>query len=124
MVYDLACPGFQIPVSEPVSAAITVSPEPVKPQEVVEEVRESMSQDNNDFVRLRYLFWKHLGWSERVKILVELDLLPTNLNQPIPQTMERLALENASKEGNQKLKELWDAIMALIPEEQREVNPF
>ena len=38
--------------------------------------------------------------------------------------MERLALETANKEGAQKLKALWDEIMAHIPEDQREANPF
>lgn len=123
MVYDLACPGFKIPVPKPVSA-IPIVPEAKKVEQIVEEARESMNQDNNSFIRLRYLFWKHLDLSERLKVLVELNILPPNLNQPLPQTMERLALENANKEGTFKLKELWVAIMARVPEDQREANPF
>ncbi len=123
MVHNLHCPGFQMSVQEPVSVVSTI-PELVKIQEVVDEVRESMNQDNNSFIRLRYFFWKHLDWSERLKVLVELDILPPNLNQPLPQTMERLALENANKEGALKLKALWDAIMVRVPEDQREANPF
>jgi metallophosphoesterase superfamily enzyme len=123
MVHDLACPGFKMPAPKPVSA-IPIVPKVEKEEQVVDVVRESMNQDNNSFVRLRYLFWKHLDWSERLKVLVELDILPPNLNQPLPQTMERLALENANKAGKLKLKAIWDAIMARVPEDQRESNPF
>ncbi len=123
VVHNLHCPGFQMSGQDPVSVVSTI-PELVKIQEVVDEVRESMNQDNNSFIRLRYFFWKHLDWSERLKVLVELDILPPNLNQPLPQTMERLALENANKEGALKLKALWDAIMVRVPEDQREANPF
>jgi hypothetical protein len=119
--YSLHCPAFQMPVQKSVAALPNVTKSVVIP-DVVEEVRESMNQDNDSFIRLRYLFWKHLDWSARLKVLVELDILPANLNQPIPQTLERLALENASKSG--KLKELWSAIMDRIPEDQRETNPF
>jgi hypothetical protein len=55
-------------------------------------------------------------------VLVEIDLLPTTTNQPMPQTLERLALDQARSSG--KLYELWAAIMEVVPQEKREANPF
>ena len=69
LVYNLHCPEFQVPIQEPVAIA-SADPKPVNVQEVVEEARESMNKDNNGFIRLRYLFWKHLDWSERLTVLV------------------------------------------------------
>jgi hypothetical protein len=81
-----------------------------------------IQDESEQFARLRYFFWKYLDWSERLKILVDLDLLPSTLNQPVPQTFERLALDKARTNG--KLHELWAAVMTIVPAEKREPNPF
>ena len=120
MVYHIPCPGFLAPTHKLVPGAQD-SPETITTTVNKREVLESMN-DEEPFARLRYLFWKHLNWRERLTVLADLDVLPSNLTQPIPQIMERLALENARNEG--KLKALWDAIMVNIPEDQRETNPF
>lgn len=83
----------------------------------------SMSNPSADFDRLRYIFWRYLDWRQRVKVLVEVDALPETADQPVPQTMERIALENLAKDAA-KLHALWEAIMPLLPEEKREENPF
>jgi hypothetical protein len=82
-----------------------------------------MSSDNAGFDRLRYLFWRYLDWQQRLKILVAIDALPKTADQPIPQTLERLALETAASSAG-KLHDLWEAIMPLIPAEKRATNPF
>jgi hypothetical protein len=120
MVFHLACPEFQIPVHEPVLMVKDFSKEAIA-QVNKGEVQEIMN-DEEPFTRLRYLFWKYLDWSARLKVLADLDVLPSNLSQPIPQIMERLALKNARDEG--KLSAIWEAVMAFVPEGQREPNPF
>jgi hypothetical protein len=54
--------------------------------------------------------------------LVELDILPEMIDKPVPQTMERLALDAARDQG--KLHDLWAAVMEIVPEGKREANPF
>ncbi len=83
----------------------------------------SMSNSSAGFDRLRYLFWRYLDWRQRLKVLVDVDALPKTADQPVPQTMERVALENAAKDAA-KLHALWEAVMPLLPEEKREANPF
>ena len=75
------------------------------------------------FERLRYLFWQYLDWRQRLKVLVDVDVLPKTADRPIPQTMERLALDSAAR-SDVKLHDLWEAIMPLIPAEKRGINPF
>lgn len=82
----------------------------------------SMADDDAAFDRLRYLFWRHLGWRQRLKVLVEIDALPKTADQPVPQTLERVALEDARASG--KLHKLWEALMPLVPDDKREANPF
>jgi hypothetical protein len=83
----------------------------------------TMNADNAGFDRLRYLFWRYLDWQQRLRILVDVDALPKTAVQPIPQTLERLALETAAASAG-KLHDLWEAIMPLIPAEKRTTNPF
>jgi predicted MPP superfamily phosphohydrolase len=82
-----------------------------------------MTTEIAGFDRLRYLFWRYLDWQQRLKVLVEVDALPKTADQPIPQTLERVALENAAKTDG-KLHEIWDVMMPLIPEGKRSTNPF
>jgi len=83
----------------------------------------SMVINDADFGRLRYLFWRYLDWQQRLKVLVLVDALPKTADQPLPQTLERVALDSAAK-NREKLHKLWDEIMPLIPEEKRGTNPF
>jgi hypothetical protein len=78
--------------------------------------------DEAAVAKLRLLFWRHLNWQQRLKVLVEADVLPQAANRPVPQTLERLALENAQQQG--KLKAVWDAMMAYVPDEKKQANPF
>lgn len=82
-----------------------------------------MGNEDAGFDRLRYLFWRYLDWRQRLQVLVEVDALPKTSDRPVPQTMERVALENAAKSGA-KLYDLWEGVMRLIPEDKRGVNPF
>jgi predicted phosphodiesterase len=82
-----------------------------------------MNIDNPGFDRLRYLFWRYLDWRQRLNVLVAVDALPKTADQPLPQTMERVALETAAKNSG-KLHQLWEAMMPLVPEEKRGGNPF
>lgn len=83
----------------------------------------SMVTNNADFDRLRYFFWRYLDWQQRLKVLVLVDALPKTADQPLPQTLERVALDSAAKD-REKLHKLWDEIMPLIPVEKRGTNPF
>jgi hypothetical protein len=83
----------------------------------------TMNTDSSGFDRLRYLFWRYLDWRQRLKVLVDVDALPKTADQPLPQTMERIALETAAK-SDETLHALWEAVMLLIPEEKRGTNPF
>lgn len=85
--------------------------------------RSGMDIDNAGFDRLRYLFWRYLDWRKRLNVLVAVDALPKTADQPLPQTLERVALETAAKSSG-KLHDLWEAMMPLIPEEKRGPNPF
>ena len=83
----------------------------------------TMSNDSGGFDRLRYLFWRYLDWRQRLQVLVEVDALPKTSDRPVPQTLERVALDTAAK-NETKLHELWEAVMRLIPAEKRGPNPF
>ena len=82
-----------------------------------------MTDNSLGFDRLRYLFWRYLDWQQRLKLLVDADVLPKTPSQPVPQTLERLALVEVAKK-DEKLHALWEAIMPFIPEEKRASNPF
>jgi hypothetical protein len=82
-----------------------------------------MNAETAGFDRLRYLFWRYLDWQQRLKVLVEVDALPRTADQPIPQTLERVALENAARSAG-KLHDIWEVMMPLIPEGKRATNPF
>lgn len=76
-----------------------------------------------DYERLQYYFWTYLDdWQERLKILVDLNVLPGTKNQPVPHTLERMALDRAKQSG--KLHALWEAVMQHVPSDKRMPNPF
>jgi metallophosphoesterase superfamily enzyme len=135
---DIACPNIKLgtkqkeppvqPVGVPavpvVAESTMLTPKSVTanlltmPHEV-----SHMKADSTAFDRLRYLFWHYLDWQQRLKVLVDVDALPKTANQPVPQTLERVALETAAKSSG-KLHDLWEAMMPLIPENKRASNPF
>lgn len=115
--FDVPCPKF-----EP-EAVITDEGSIVTREESVELPREvTMQEPDRDFERLKYYFWTYLGWQERVKALSSLDVLPSTITQPQPQTLEHLALNAAQQKG--RLRELWDMTMAFVPPEDQAPNPF
>ena len=67
-------------------------------------------QCKGDFDRLRHLFWRYLGWEERLKVLTDVGVIPNTANRLIPQTFERAALETAYKAGK-----LYDDLKAACP---------
>lgn len=122
MDYSLACPHYQAhrETAKDIESSLPLMPD--NQGEVENKVQESMERTDEPYAKVRYLFWKYLGWRERLSVLVELNLLPAKLDQPIPQTLERMALEKAKSEG--KLSKLWEAVMKYVPENQKEANPF
>jgi hypothetical protein len=136
---EIACPNLRPTTEAERSAGVIVSAQPQcadggasvcsdaeKPAPEVahaEEGGKTMVNENVGYDRLRFLFWRYLDWRQRLKVLVDVDALPQTADQPLPQTLERVALESAAKDGA-KLRKLWDAVMPLIPEEKRGSNPF
>ena len=119
--FSLACTNFDAPAAVQSAAGTSVAPDVVKKGPA--RGNSQMTQDESEqFARLRYFFWRFLDWPERLKVLVQLDILPSTTSQPVPQTMERLALDAARDQG--KLHDLWSAVMEMVPEGQREANPF
>jgi hypothetical protein len=108
----------------PVPAADPPPPaDPPNEPPAAAEGQSTMDNQTAAFDRLRYLFWRYLDWRQRLKVLVDVDALPKTADQPVPQTLERLALEMAAKSAG-KLHDLWEAIMPLVPEDKRSANPF
>jgi hypothetical protein len=114
--FDLYCPNYNKP------AGVT----PMSPGSVTVVAKEDvMAAEPNaqDVQRLHYLFWTYVEeWQDRVRILVELNLLPDTKNQPVPHTLERLALGKA--ENVDQLHAIWEAVMPYVPEPKRKPNPF
>lgn len=81
----------------------------------------SMIADPN-FERLKHLFWAYLDWQERLKVLASIGCIPKATSQPIPQTLEHMALRAAQQKG--RLGELWDLTMASVPADQQRPNPY
>jgi hypothetical protein len=115
-------PTDKTPQTEPMPTAATT--EVASPQSVFPKQAEAaMSIDSAAFDRFRYLFWRYLDWRQRLEVLVNAKALPEAADQPVPQTLERVALEAAARTPG-KLHELWNAIMPLVPDEKRGNNPF
>jgi hypothetical protein len=117
--FSLFCPSYKKPpaaATAPPASSGSASPIPLEGV-MTEEF------DAQDIQRLQYFFWSYLDeWQDRIRILVALDLLPDTKNQPVPHTLERLALDRA-KSGD-KLHALWEAVMPHVPERKRMPNPF
>lgn len=134
--FDIACtattPRAMVPatpINEPTASA---SPARVVPRgnsgsataEILNSngVAMNSNDDEEGLAKLKLLFWRHLDWRQRLTVLVKADILPPTADKPVSQTLEELAIERARDDG--KLGVLWDAIMALLPEDKRQANPF
>lgn len=117
-VIEILCPQFLGPPAG--MAAVDASP--ANDEQSQQEGSPMSEREAHDFERLQYFFWTYLDWHDRLKALVEIDVLPATRTQPVPQTLEQLALDQAR--SKRKLGELWDVVMRTVPEESREPNPF
>lgn len=116
--FDLTCPHYKRPLAAAHVEAGSGSAAPVG------EVG-AMPDDHTalDYQRLQHFFWSYIGdWKDRIQLLVSLDLLPDTQSQPIPHTLERMALERARDGG--KMHALWDEVMKHVPIMKRKPNPF
>lgn len=112
-IFDLHCPSYKK------SPAVA----PASPTAVGKEGIVPTQANPKDIERLHHFFWAYIDeWQDRMRILVQLDLLPETKNQPLPHTMERMALESATT--SDKLHSLWNAVMPHVPEPKRKPNPF
>ncbi len=119
--FSLSCLNFK--TSQACQSVGVISETPMERENCLDQGDSLMTKEGSDhFARLRYFFWKYLDWDKRLKVLVKLDIIPSTPNQPVPQTMERLALDAARDQG--KLYNLWSAIMEIVPKDKREANPF
>jgi hypothetical protein len=77
--------------------------------------------DQEGFDTLRFLFWRYLARKARQEVLVDLGLLLPSA-RVLPEAYEKQAFELAVDQN--KLGALWDAIMPLVPPDERRPNPF
>jgi hypothetical protein len=119
--FELNCPMFTAKSSE--NGSETATPvEGVLASPILESNNAMIDSEDERFARLRYFFWRYLDWRQRLSVLSGLDILPRTADRPVPQTMERVALETARTQ--KKLAPLWDAVMQRVPASDREQNPF
>jgi predicted MPP superfamily phosphohydrolase len=79
-------------------------------------------QDTDDrWRRLRFLYWKELNQTQRLRVMVKLGILPDVPDQ-LTMLLERKAL--AIAEQQRKLHRFWDAVMEERAPKPQEVNPF
>jgi|CXWL01.1.fsa_nt_gi predicted phosphodiesterase len=128
--FTIACPGVKVPTKPARPKAVKDARIAVREETgVAPEIKSApaagnpMANDNDEgLARLKLFFWRYLDWQQRLKVLVQADALPTSAEKPVPQTMERLALEHARQRG--KLYAIWEAMMEYVPPEKRQGNPF
>lgn len=119
--FALACPYFEARPAAPEPAPVD-SPVPAAEPAASGHTSGRVSDSDERFARLRHFFWRFLDWRQRLSVLVQLDILPHTTERPLPQTLERLALDSARALG--KLEPLWSAVMKFVPVEERDENPF
>lgn len=117
--FILACTQFHAPSAEAAATPADSSSSPVREGSMGDI---SMDNEEEHFARLRFYFWRYLDWRQRLRVLVQADVLPNTADRPVPQTMERLALSTARSQG--KLAVVWDSVMTYVPDDKREANPF
>ena len=128
--FEISCPALRSTERDPPRAtnrktrtAAASSPAVKPPHDMGRGPDRPTTMDAEAAVaRLKFLFWRYLDWQQRLKVLVAADALPASADQPVPQTMERLALQNARERG--KLAAIWDAMMDHVPQNKRQGNPF
>jgi hypothetical protein len=123
--FSLACHDLSVaPEPEPVTDDQPQVVDAILPidQEGTEGTGSPVGEQDYRFARLRLLFWRYLDWRQRLNVLVQLDILPNTPDRPMPQTIERLAIERARTE--RRLHPLWEAMMKFVPENERAENPF
>jgi hypothetical protein len=114
--FMLTCTQFEVLRPE----AITALPAPVRPEG--ETILPTSPNDEINFEKLRFFFWRYLDWRERLNILARVDVLPATADRPVPQTLERMALSRARE--LRRLDQIWDETMKKVPVDLREPNPF
>jgi predicted phosphodiesterase len=113
--FTLPCPQFRLPAAIQAGlAANTLGHENV--------AIEATDGQSESFAKVNYFFWRFLTWQQQLTVLVEADVLPVDVKAPSLQAIAHKALQRAKSEG--KLGSLWERIMALVPVEKREQNPF
>jgi predicted phosphodiesterase len=125
--FDIICPRLKPRKIE--NAAEKLPESTVSPPRVTTAAPEmnpkggvQVQPSDDDIEQLQFLFWRHLDWRQRLTVLVQADVLPASAEKPVPQTLERLAIDTAREQG--KLEAVWDAMLPLLPEEKRQPNPF
>ncbi len=117
--FDLHCPNYKKPAAVPPASPASYG----WPTVVGKEGVVAAEPNPKDIERLRHFFWAYIDeWQDRMRILVGLNLLPETKNQPLPLTMERMALESATTIT--QLHALWEAVMPYVPDLKRKPNPF
>jgi predicted phosphodiesterase len=117
--FDLLCPSYKKPPAATIASQTSSS----SALPAAKEGAMADEQFAQDIQRLQYFFWSYLDeWQDRIRILVDLDLLPDTKSQPVPHTLERLAIDRAKSAD--KLYALWEAVMPHVPAPKRKANPF
>jgi hypothetical protein len=124
VTFEIQCARIK-PREVAVVKAESTPPTPVSPNAASPEAPKggvAMEPSDGDVEQLQFLFWRYLDWRQRLTVLVKADVLPTSAEKPVPQTLERLAISTARKQG--KLGAVWDAMLDFLPEDKRQANPF
>lgn len=122
--FEIACPGLK-PAPPQATTQVKAAPSGGAGPDVSNKQLNGEPMPTDDeasLAKLKFLFWRYLDWQQRLKVLVQADVLPRSADRPVPQTLERLALERARQQGN--LARVWDAMMAYVPEGKQQPNPF
>lgn len=82
---------------------------------------ETESEINEErLAKLRFLFWKHLGWRQRNEALKLAGIIPESTDKPLPQTIEMTVI-NAARPW--QIRTLWAEVMKFLPKEARIESP-
>lgn len=98
----------------------TDAPNPILQAADTDMLPPSVNQE--DYERLRFLFWNYVSKAERVEILIQLGLLTEHARKRLPSGFERMAFDAAGDQDG--LHALWEATMPHVPESERDTNPF
>ncbi len=113
--YDLACPNFAIRLT-PVGA-----PTPAPSDQPLEEPavqNPSITSDDEDYALVVLSFFRDIDDSERVKILSQLDMIPSSFKGSLTHSLERRFLDKAKQAG--RVDEIKSALNLLIQKNSEE----